>query len=300
MHTLLRRTGGAALFAMALTAIAALALPGVGFAAGLLAAAATGMATFAVEIVRPGAGREPTRLLPLVPGLLAASATLALPAAAASPEMLALAAFAAAGLLVGGAARVAQCQVALEDAVDDLRARLLRREGDVRVQADRIRRLDVRDPATGALNARAFDDALAQVLAPDDAGAVEPLALLIVELPGRDAVPLAVDAARRAVRASDLVARLDEREVAVLLGGCRDPRPVLVRMRRMIGARDRELLERTRIAGITVPPDAPPPRPDQLLEAAWAALDAARRLDDARGAQAVWPLEWGLAKVAGG
>lgn len=298
MHPLLRKTGIPALAAVAGGVLAGVLLPGVPVTGSAFAAAAAGMAVLALEAARPGEGRERRSLVPLVPGLLAASLSLGLPAGSVSTGLVAFTALVAAVLLIAGTARIAARLVEAEDEAEELRARLLRREADVRVQAERIRRLDLRDPATGALNARAFDEALADALAGRGSGPSEPASLLLVELPDRDHVPLAVEAALRAVRASDLVARLDEREIAILLGGCRDPRPALVRMRRILGTMDRDMLARTRIAGITVPGGVEPPRPDQLLQAAWAALDAARRLDDAHGAQAVWPLEWGLAQVA--
>ncbi len=298
MHPLIRQTGGPALLALGGGALASLVLPGITLAEGFLASAAAGCAVLALEAGRPAAGRERSALLPVVPGLLGFSITLALPAGAVPAGVLAASALLATGLFVAGASMIAGRLIAYEDELEDLRARLLRREGDVRVQAERIRRLDLRDPATGALNARAFDDALTDALEEMEPGAGLPIALLLIDLPDRGQVPAAAEAARRAVRASDVVARLDEREIAVLLEGCRDPRPALVRMRRILGEHDRDVLARTRIAGITVPPDASPPRADELLSAAYAALDAARRLDDAAGAQAVWPLEWGLKKVA--
>ena len=256
MHPLIRQTGGPALLALGGSALASLVLPGITVAEGFLASAAAGCAVLAIEAGRPGAGCERSALLPLVPGLLAFSTTLALPIVVTSAGVIAFSALLATALFVAGASVIAGRLIAFEHEAEDLRARLLRREGDVRVQAERIRRLDLRDPATGALNARAFDDALTDALEEMEPECGMPIALLLIELPDSAAIPAAVEAARRAVRASDIVARLDERE----------------------------------IAGITVPPGSPPPRPDRLLE-------AAGRVDDTAGAQAVWPLEWGLKKV---
>ncbi len=185
--------------------------------------------------------------------------------------------------------------------IDALRSRLARREGDVRAQADRIRRLDLRDPATGLLNRRGFAAAAEQALNHCEDGAT-PLALLLIEVaeplpeaggPDPEGRALRIGhALTSAVRGSDAAGRWDARLLTLLMPACQDPRPAIERLRSSFTQAE----PGARLAGITVAAAGPWPDAEGLMAAAQAALAAARRAPkDAE--VALWPVDWGLAAL---
>lgn len=180
-----------------------------------------------------------------------------------------------------------------------LRARLVRREGDVRAQAEKIRRLDLRDPVTGLLNQRGFASGLAVALAEcTNEGA--PLALLLIELPGPLPQQPGAEGAHRAarigsaiqqsVRGSDIAGRWDDRILALLLPRCADTEPALSRLRtRLAYEADSSWVW----AGITVSGDGPWPDAEGLVTATQAALArtrGARQIDPSRNDDVFVPL----------
>lgn len=195
----------------------------------------------------------------------------------------------------------------VRDQIEELRARLVRREGDVRAQAERIRRLDRADPVTGLMNRRGFAAAAEQALVECEA-ARDPLALLLVDL-GTPLLPLGdpdararshriARAAQQAVRASDAVGLWDPSLLAVLLTRCRDPEPArqrlqdAIRQLRTTGRGGRTPL----VAGLAIPPDGPWPDPEGLMAAAQAAMGAAREAP-VGSTRPIWPMAWGLAST---
>lgn len=192
------------------------------------------------------------------------------------------------------------------DETTAMRAILDRRDADVRAQADRLRRLDIVDPATELMNRRAFVRAAQQTIE-ECAQAGQPLALLLIELatgtaparPAETATALrrVADAVRGAVRGSDLAARWDRAQLALLLPRCRDPRPASGRLRSLLRENNAGEPSEIRLAGVTVNVGGPWPDPEGLMAAAQATLAAARRapppVEDT-----IWPIDWGLAKPA--
>ncbi|MFN7964433.1 MAG: diguanylate cyclase [Acidobacteriota bacterium] len=190
----------------------------------------------------------------------------------------------AAGALVSAAVLVAglfgwsRSSSALQVELESLRSRLVRREGDVRAQADRIRQLDLHDNATGVLNRRGF--ALGAESALTRCNALrEPAALILIEL----SEPLAsvsggagaAHAARlsravnRALRGSDLVGRWDDRTLVALLPQCDDSGPALERLR---GGLLELIGDAWSCSGISVEADGPWPEVEGLVAAAQTSL----------------------------
>lgn len=194
----------------------------------------------------------------------------------------------------------------VRDQIEDLRSRLVRREGDVRAQAERIRRLDRSDPVTGLMNRRGFAAAAEQALAECEA-ARAPLALLLIDL-GAPMLPLGdpdsrarsqkvARAARQAVRASDAVGLWDPGMLAVLLTRCEDPEPARQRLQNALRSEPAGRSGRAPIvAGLAIPPDGPWPDPEGLMAAAQAAMGAAREAP-VGSTRPIWPMAWGLAST---
>lgn len=189
-----------------------------------------------------------------------------------------------------------------ESEAESLRAVLSRREGDVRAQAERIRRLDTFDPASGLLNRRGFSLAAAQALE-ECASAGAPLVLLLVDLefgPGEGAVfgPEANrrlgNEVQRTVRGSDAAGRWDRNLLALLLPRCQDPQPAIRRLHTSLAVMEGEGISHYRVAGVAVSPRGPWPDAEGLMAAAQAAMAAARRAPSSADA-AIWPIDWGLA-----
>nr|MCU0254796.1 GGDEF domain-containing protein [Acidobacteriota bacterium] len=170
----------------------------------------------------------------------------------------------------------------------------------VRAQADRIRRLDLYDQATGLLNRKGFTATLEQALSEAEEGR-EPATLLLIEL--AESLPLVAlaqpdrwsrrlgHAIKQAIRGSDAVGRWDAHRVAVLLPQCRDARPAVSRLVTVLatqaGVARRDLV----MAGIAIPENGPWPEVEALLSAAQQALGAARQAP--AGAEVpVWPIDW--------
>lgn len=194
----------------------------------------------------------------------------------------------------------------VREQIEDLRARLVRREGDVRAQAERIRRLDRADPNTGLMNRRGFAASAEQALAECEA-AREPLALLLVDLgtplmavgdqESRASAQRVARTAQQAVRASDAVGLWDPSLLAVLLTRCDDPEPARARLSEALA--DRIGARRggsPLVAGLTIPPEGPWPDPEGLMAAAQAALGAAREAPIG-STRPIWPMAWGLAST---
>ncbi len=215
------------------------------------------------------------------------------------------AALAGAAICAGGVQRLSQRWQSLGEEITALRARLARREGDVRAQADRIRRLDLVDPVTGLANRRGFAHQVERSLhhAADES---LPLALLLVEL--REALPEVGGsdpdgfgwrvgcALQRAVRGSDAGGRWDGNLLALLLPGCHDTRPAIARVRASLAEVGAGENDGTRLAGVTIAADGPWPDAEGLMAATQAVLSAARRGPD-RAEVPVWPIDWGLASL---
>jgi GGDEF domain-containing protein len=194
----------------------------------------------------------------------------------------------------------------VREQLEDVRGRLVRREGDVRAQAERIRRLDRADPTTGLMNRRGFAAAAEQALSECER-ARQPLALLLVDLgnplmtvgdqESRALAQRVARAARQSVRASDAVGLWDPSLLAVLLTRCRDPEPARQRLREVLPARTASNGGRSPlVAGLTIPPEGPWPDPEGLMAAAQAALGAAREAPIG-STRPIWPMAWGLAST---
>jgi hypothetical protein len=191
--------------------------------------------------------------------------------------------------------------------LEELRSRLVRREGDVRAQAERIRRLDRSDLTTGLMNRRGLATAAEQALAECEASS-QPLALLLVDL-GAPLLPGTSDAsdreravrvaryARQAVRGSDAVGLWDPGLLAVLLPRCRDPEPARQRLHESLSAEARTWGPKPPVvAGLTIPPEGPWPDAEGLMSAAQAALSAAHHAP-VGSTRPIWPMAWGLAST---
>ena len=289
-----------------LAALAAPALLGAGWEAALRAGALVCLLHGTAALLLPGDTRAALATRLTGAGGFALLATAAgLPLVPAAPRGADLACLLpGAMLLAAAAARAVAEGRRLAAEAESLRARLARREGDVQAQAERIRRLDLLDPATGLLNRRGFSLALEASLG-ECAEEEEPLALLLVGLEEPLATNPATTEGRRArlvgralqqaVRGSDQAGRWGASLLALLLPRCEDARPAVERLRRGLadtGAADEDV----RIAGIHVGPRGPWPDGETLLAAARAALDAARRAP-AGAEPPVWPVDWGLASL---
>lgn len=229
----------------------------------------------------------------------------------------------AAGCALAGAIAFASGVVALlereEDrfrTIDELSARLARREGDVRTQAAKIRRVDVIEPDSGLLNRRGFLAATERALAECERDG-EPLVLLLIDFspmnpqasspfrrgvfergaPELDSSRTIARAVTRAVRGSDLAGALGPKLVAVLLGACRDPRPAIARLERSLEDLAHDEGARATLGGVTIAARGPWPDAEGLISAATAALAATREVPSEGRATALWPIEWGLASA---
>ncbi len=189
--------------------------------------------------------------------------------------------------------------------VEVLRSRLARREGDVRAQADRIRRLDLHDGATRLLNRRGFVRAAEESLR-TCADERQSLALLLIDTEGRlddrDSLQGRALSRRlgravgRAVRGSDVAGRWDAGLLALLLPHCEDTRPAIERLRASLSKAGITEGEDFRFAGVSIGPQGPWPDAEGLMAAAQAALGAARSAPKDADV-AVWPIDWGLASL---
>lgn len=169
--------------------------------------------------------------------LLSAFGTAASTLEAGPPWSIAACALGSALILATGLAQMHLSISAEQTELASLRSRLVRREGDVRAQADRIRQLDMHDAATGVLNRRGFvvgsESALARC-----ATQLESAALILIELreplaggsAGATHAAKLTHAVNRALRGSDLVGRWDDRTLVALLPCCNDSGPALVRL----------------------------------------------------------------------
>ncbi len=289
-----------------LAALAAPALLGAGWEASLRAGALVCLLHGVAAMALPGAAQPaPATRLIAAAGFAFLAAAAGVPLLPAAPRGIPLACLLPGGMLLAAAAARAVAdgrRTAAE--VEWLRARLARREGDVQAQAERIRRLDLLDPATGLLNRRGFSLALESALG-ECAGEERPLALLLVGLEEPLATNPATTEGRRArllgravqqaVRGSDQAGRWGASVLALLLPRCEDPRPAVDRLRRGLAGAGVDG-EAVRVAGIHVGPRGPWPDGDTLLAAARAALEAARR-GPAGAEPPVWPVDWGLASL---
>lgn len=232
-------------------------------------------------------------------GLILLAASLALPHVATPRSWGApLLAFCGAALAAPGLSLWLRRERDRREELEDLRARLARREGDVRLQADQIRRLDLLDRATGLLNRRAFGAELESALKESRFGS--PMAFVLVELEksrlGSESGGLSPEgqrlalAVQTAVRGSDRAGRWDEDLLAVLLRECVDARPALNRLKSGL---EREIGEEgaLRVAGIALRGGESEPSLESLERAASRALDASRELPAAH-APTIWPYEW--------
>ena len=154
-------------------------------------------------------------------------------------------------------------------------------------------RLERNDPVTGLPNRRALEERLAQTLAAHAAGG-EPAALVAVGLAqlasirtslgfaaGDRVLRVAADRLRRAVRGSDLIARVGDGEFALLLTHLRDAQDAALVARKLFEALDapvahegRDLPLQPAVGVAMFPQDAE--AADLLLARADAALRAAR------------------------
>lgn len=117
------------------------------------------------------------------------------------------------------------------------RARLAQEIERRRVTEDDLRRLSERDPLTGVLNRRAWDQLLSSALRK----ATQPLFVAMLDLDhfkayndrlghraGDELLRRAAQAWRSAIRAGDVLARYGGEEFAVLLAGCEEERAVQI------------------------------------------------------------------------
>jgi GGDEF domain-containing protein len=269
--------------------------------ASLAVGGAVAFLTGAVLVLWLGRGRPWSARLALSGGLLllAAAQVLGL-SEGLEPWVASAIALGGAVLTTWGLARALHLWQTLAEESESIRARLARREGDVRAQADRIRRLDLYDQATGLLNRKGFTAALEQALSEAQEGS-EPATLLLMEL--AESLPLVAiaqpdrwsrrlgQAIKQAIRGSDAAGRWDARRIAVLMPHCRDARPAISRLVTVLatqaGVGRRDLV----MAGIAIPENGPWPEVEALLVAAQHALTAARSAP--AGAEVpVWPIDW--------
>jgi len=269
--------------------------------ASLAVGGAVAFLTGAVLVLWLGRGRPWSARLALSGGLLllAAAQVLGL-SEGLEPWVASAIALGGAVLTTWGLARALHLWQTLAEESESIRARLARREGDVRAQADRIRRLDLYDQATGLLNRKGFTAALEQALSEAQEGN-EPATLLLMEL--AESLPLVAiaqpdrwsrrlgQAIKQAIRGSDAAGRWDARRIAVLMPHCRDARPAISRLVTVLatqaGVGRRDLV----MAGIAIPENGPWPEVEALLVAAQHALTAARSAP--AGAEVpVWPIDW--------
>ncbi|MBP7148940.1 MAG: diguanylate cyclase [Acidobacteria bacterium] len=295
--------GPALPFAAVIAASGAAPLFGVPWSAALGSAAAlllVGVAWLVLQLEwrlsRLAAGASAAGLL----GLALGAGFAQLPGA--PPWIVAAAAAPGAVVLAWGQARSLRAWARCHDARVELLERLARREADVRAQAERIRRLDLVDAGTGLLNRRGLATAMARALA-DATEHGAPLALLLVELPaqvdpGERIGRKLGQAVQQSVRGSDLAGRWDAGLLAVLLPRCEDHRPALRRLAASLAAASPDGSRLAVIAGVTVAAGGPCPDAEGLVAAGLAALNAARRAPPA-AEPVIWPLDWGLAALAG-
>ena len=269
--------------------------------ASLAVGGAVAFLTGAVLVLWLGRGRPWSARLALSGGLLllAAAQVLGL-SEGLEPWVASAIALGGAVLTTWGLARALHLWQTLAEESESIRARLARREGDVRAQAGRIRRLDLYDQATGLLNRKGFTAALEQALSEAQEGN-EPATLLLMEL--AESLPLVAiaqpdrwsrrlgQAIKQAIRGSDAAGRWDARRIAVLMPHCRDARPAISRLVTVLatqaGVGRRDLV----MAGIAIPENGPWPEVEALLVAAQHALTAARSAP--AGAEVpVWPIDW--------
>jgi GGDEF domain-containing protein len=206
-----------------------------------------------------------------------------------------------AALLAGSVHRGIAWAERQELMLEVLRTRLSRREEDVRAQAQRIRRLDQRDPPTGLLNRRGLLATLERTLL-ECAQEQEPLVVLAVELPagllgtaeaaGTDPVARRIArAAQQAVRGSDAAGRWGEHRLVLLLARCRVAQPAIARLRdALVGIPG--LPEQARVAGVAIGAAGPWPEPEEVVAAAEAALESAKAGGPVSAV--VLPVEWSL------
>lgn len=282
-------------------------LTGARWSTAFVAGFAVCLAVAAHTLYRYAAKRKarPVNLLAAGLGLvsLAGAAMLVLPSAAWLAAAIGLA---ASCLLAVAASELCRRLAEVDDELAGLRSRLVRREGDVRAQAERIRRLDLIDPVTGLLNHKGLAQAIGQSLA-ESAGRGQPLALLLVALPeplpqaggpGPDEIGQAVGrAVQQAVRGSDRAGRWGNDLVGLVLPRCNDPRPAIKRLRSLLSAAGVGEKTGSRLAGVTVPAAGPWPTVDELVGAAQAALSAAKK-GPAGAEAAIWPVDWSLTPEA--
>ncbi len=281
-------------------------LVGASWGTALAAGSVVCLATGAVILVREGQSTGVASFHLLAGGLLLLSALPAVLLLPSRPLVLGgIGALAGAILSAYATVLLSLRWHALGEEITTLRARLARREGDVRAQADRIRRLDLIDPITGVANRRGFGLELEQALVTAEHES-HPLALLLIELP--EALPSAgaPDTADRgrhigraiqqAVRGSDAAGRWERNLLALLLPDCQDTGPAVVRLRRTLASIGAGEEDGTRLAGITIAPNGPWPDSEGLMAASQAALSAARTGPD-RAEVPVWPIDWGLASI---
>jgi GGDEF domain-containing protein len=267
----------------------------------LAVGAAVALVAGSLLVLWLGRGRPWSARLALTGGLLLLAAALVLGLSEGLESWVAPAlALGGAVFTAWGLARALHLWQSLAEESESIRSRLARREGDVRAQADRIRRLDLYDQATGLLNRKGFTATLEQALSEAKEGR-EPATLLLVEL--AESLPLTAaaqpdrwsrrlgHATKQAVRGSDAVGRWDARRIAILMPRCRDARPAVSRLVTVLatqaGVSRRDLV----MAGIGIPENGPWPEVEALLVAAQQALAAAR--DAPAGAEVpVWPIDW--------
>ncbi len=276
-----------------------------GSARGSLVAGATiGLAAGATLVLWLGRGRPWSARLALVLGLLATGVAF-LFGLSEGLEPWVAPAFALGGavLTAWGLARAFHLWQVLAEESESIRARLARREGDVRAQADRIRRLDLYDQATGLLNRKGFGATLEQALSEAEE-AQEPVTLLLLEF--AESLPLSSAsvadrwsrrlgyAIKQAVRGSDAVGRWDSRRVAILLPRCQDSRPAVTRVVTVLAAQAGVSRRDIVLAGISIPEQGPWPEIETLLAAALNALNAARSAP-AEAQAPIWPIDWSAA-----
>ena len=288
--------------AAVIAALGAPALLGAPVETGLCAGAVVAFVVSGGRLAFARARRAPAAPRILAAGLLLAAAGAALPMLPGAPPWLQPAILLAAALAVGTGAALAVRSLEDADAeATDLRDTLARREGDVRAQAERLRRVDQFDPATGLLHRRAFAAAAAEALE-TCAAVAAPLALILVEL--RESRPTLDPrncgrAVRAAVRGSDVAGVWERNLLALLLPRCHDPKPAV----RRLAARLEEAGARpgvsAHLAGVTISSRGPWPDAEGLMASASAALAAARRAP-AGADVALWPIDWGLAAAESG
>lgn len=295
--------------ACVLAAAGASWLPGISWNSSALAAGSVFLVVTALQAARTTPDRADSVPLFLMAGGVCVAALGAMLAALLGGTSLLAGALALVGAGVSGAGLTAAARRWREsgEQMEELRSRLVRREGDVRAQAERIRRLDRSDLTTGLMNRRGLAIAAEQALAECEA-ASQPLALLLVDL-GAPLLPGASEAsdreraarvaryARQAVRASDAVGLWDPGLLAVLLPRCREPEPARQRLYESLSAEARTWGPKPPVvAGLSIPPEGPWPDAEGLMSAAQAALSAAHHAP-VGSTRPIWPMAWGLAST---